>query len=48
MHKIVPAIACGCPFVLKPSEQSPLSAVRIGELLSETDLPKGNVFYLKF
>lgn len=41
MHKIVPAIASGCPFVLKPSEQAPLSAVRLGELLSETNMPDG-------
>merc|ERR1712232_558232 len=42
MHKIVPAIASGCPFVLKPSEQAPLSAVRLGELLSETNMPDGS------
>jgi len=41
MHKIAPAIAAGCPFVLKPSEQSPLSAVRLGEMLTEIGLPEG-------
>lgn len=45
MHKIAPAIAAGCPFVLKPSDQAPLSAVRLGELLTETDLPKGFYFF---
>ena len=44
MHKIAPAIAAGCPFVLKPSDQAPLSAIRLGELLTETELPKGYIF----
>lgn len=35
------AITCGNPFVLKPSEKTPLSAVRIGELLIEAGLPNG-------
>jgi acyl-CoA reductase-like NAD-dependent aldehyde dehydrogenase len=40
-HKVAPAIAAGCPFVLKPSERTPLGALIIGEILAETDLPKG-------
>jgi len=40
-HKVAPAIAAGCPFVLKPSEKTPLGALIIGEVLAETDLPKG-------
>ncbi|QWT20794.1 aldehyde dehydrogenase family protein [Bacillus sp. NP157] len=40
-HKVAPAIAAGCPFVLKPSEKTPLGALIIGEILAETDLPKG-------
>ncbi len=40
-HKVAPAIACGCPFVLKPSEKTPISALIIGEILAETDLPRG-------
>ncbi|MEM7576075.1 MAG: aldehyde dehydrogenase family protein [Planctomycetota bacterium] len=40
-HKIAPAIAAGCPFVLKPSERTPLGALLIGEVLAETDLPAG-------
>ncbi len=40
-HKIAPAIAAGCPFVLKPSEKTSLSAVLIGEMLAATDIPKG-------
>jgi acyl-CoA reductase-like NAD-dependent aldehyde dehydrogenase len=38
-HKIAPAIAAGCPFVLKPSERTPISAVLLGEILAKTSLP---------
>ena len=40
-HKVAPAIAAGCPFVLKPSEKTPLGALIMGEVLAETDLPVG-------
>src|SRR3954447_8675186 len=40
-HKIAPAIACGCPFVLKPASYTPISALILGEILAETDLPRG-------
>jgi len=40
-HKIAPAIAVGCPWVLKPASYTPVSALMLGEILSETDLPKG-------
>jgi acyl-CoA reductase-like NAD-dependent aldehyde dehydrogenase len=40
-HKIAPAIAMGCPFVMKPASRTPLGALIIGEILAETDLPKG-------
>lgn len=40
-HKIAPAIAAGCPFVLKPASRTPLGALVIGEILSELDLPVG-------
>ena len=40
-HKIAPALAVGCPFVLKPASRTPLGALIIGEILAETDLPKG-------
>lgn len=39
-HKVAPAIAAGCPFVLKPASATPLGALIIGECLSETDWPK--------
>ena len=38
-HKIAPAIAAGCPFVLKPASATPISALVIGEILAETDWP---------
>ncbi|MDQ4427415.1 aldehyde dehydrogenase family protein, partial [Thalassolituus sp.] len=34
-------IAAGCPFVLKPASMTPIGALVIGEILAETDLPKG-------
>ncbi len=40
-HKVAPAIAAGCPFVLKPASLTPLGALMIGEVLAETDLPPG-------
>jgi acyl-CoA reductase-like NAD-dependent aldehyde dehydrogenase len=40
-HKVAPAIACGCPFVLKPASLTPIGALMIGEVLAETKLPKG-------
>jgi acyl-CoA reductase-like NAD-dependent aldehyde dehydrogenase len=40
-HKVAPAIAAGCPFVLKPSDRTPLGALLVAEVLAETDLPAG-------
>jgi acyl-CoA reductase-like NAD-dependent aldehyde dehydrogenase len=40
-HKVAPAIAAGCPFVLKPASLTPVGALIIGEVLAETDLPAG-------
>ncbi len=40
-HKVAPAIAAGCPFILKPASRTPIGALIIGEVLSETDLPRG-------
>ncbi len=40
-HKIAPAIAVGCPFVMKPASRTPLGAIIMGEVLAETDLPNG-------
>ncbi|MHC4942077.1 MAG: aldehyde dehydrogenase family protein [Planctomycetota bacterium] len=40
-HKMAPAVAVGCPFVLKPASYTPIGALIIGETLAETDLPEG-------
>ncbi len=40
-HKIAPALAVGCPFVLKPASFTPVGALLIGEVLAETPLPAG-------
>lgn len=39
--KIAPALAAGCTSVLKPAEQTPLTALRLGELALEAGLPPG-------
>ena len=41
--KLGPALACGCTVVLKPAEQTPLSALRLGELIEEVGFPEGVV-----
>jgi acyl-CoA reductase-like NAD-dependent aldehyde dehydrogenase len=41
--KIAPALACGNSVILKPAEQTPLTALRFGEILLECDLPTGVV-----
>jgi acyl-CoA reductase-like NAD-dependent aldehyde dehydrogenase len=40
-HKIAPALAVGCPFILKPASWTPVGALVLGEILAETDLPAG-------
>lgn len=39
--KIAPALACGCTIVFKPSEETPLTALRLAELSKEADIPDG-------
>jgi phenylacetaldehyde dehydrogenase len=41
--KLAPALAAGCTVVLKPAEQTPLSALRLGELITEAGFPDGVV-----
>ena len=41
--KLAPALASGCTVVLKPAEQTPLSALRLGELIGEAGFPDGVV-----
>lgn len=43
MHKIAPAIAAGCPIVLKPASSTPLSTLLFARLAAQTDLPAGGL-----
>ena len=40
-HKMAPALAVGAPVVIKPATKTPLGALLLGELFTETDLPEG-------
>lgn len=40
-HKVGPAIAAGCPLILKPAPQAPLTSLMLGALLSKAGLPEG-------
>jgi acyl-CoA reductase-like NAD-dependent aldehyde dehydrogenase len=40
-HKVAPAIAAGCPLLLKPNPQTPLTALRLAQKLTEAGLPDG-------
>ena len=42
-YKLGPAMASGCPIIIKPSMQTPLSAYAVGELCEQIGLPKGVV-----
>lgn len=46
VHKIAPAIAAGCPIILKPSSATPLSTLLLATLIAETKLPGGAVSIL--
>jgi acyl-CoA reductase-like NAD-dependent aldehyde dehydrogenase len=46
VHKIAPAIAAGCPIILKPSSLTPLSTLMLAKLIDHTALPKGAVSIL--
>lgn len=43
VHKIAPAIAAGCPIILKPSSSTPLSTLYLAKIIDQTALPKGAV-----
>jgi len=45
-HKVAPAIAAGCPIVLKPASATPLSAVMLAGIVDASILPKGAVTIL--
>ena len=40
-HKIAPALAAGCPIILKPATRTPLSTLKLAEIIDRTGFPKG-------
>ncbi|MFZ4546845.1 MAG: aldehyde dehydrogenase family protein [Bacteroidales bacterium] len=46
VHKIAPAIAAGCPIILKPSSLTPLSTLMLAHIIDRSGLPKGSVSIL--
>jgi glyceraldehyde-3-phosphate dehydrogenase (NADP+) len=46
VHKIAPAIAAGCPIILKPASSTPLSTLELAKIIDKSDLPKGCVSIL--
>ena len=40
-HKVAPAMACGCPIIIKPASKTPLSALILGEIVTEAGWPAG-------
>jgi len=46
VHKIAPAIAAGCPIILKPSSLTPLSTLMLAQIIDKTVLPKGAISIL--
>lgn len=40
-HKVAPAIAAGCPIILKPASGTPLSSLELAKIIAKTELPKG-------
>lgn len=41
VHQVIPAIAVGCPVIIRPATQTPMSAIRLVKILEEAGLPKG-------
>lgn len=46
VHKIAPAIAAGCPIILKPATATPLTILLLAKIIDQTELPKGAVSIL--
>lgn len=46
VHKIAPAIAAGCPIILKSASSTPLSTLELARIIAETNLPPGAVSIL--
>jgi glyceraldehyde-3-phosphate dehydrogenase (NADP+) len=45
-HKVAPALAVGNPIIIKPASATPLTALTLGEIISQTDLPEGSISIL--
>jgi glyceraldehyde-3-phosphate dehydrogenase (NADP+) len=45
-HKVAPAIAAGCPIIIKPAPQTPLTALRLGRMVVEAGWPAGAISVL--
>ena len=43
VHKVAPAIACGCPMVLKPAPQAPTASLMLGEIVQQAGWPDGGL-----
>lgn len=41
VHKIAPAIASGCPIIIKPASATPLSCLKLAQIIHQSELPKG-------
>lgn len=48
VHKVAPAIAAGCPIILKPSSSTPLSTLELAKIIDHSALPKGMVSVIPF
>ncbi len=46
VHKLAPALAAGCPVILKPASSTPLSTLALAKIIAQTGLPKGAVSVL--
>lgn len=46
VHKVAPAIAAGCPIILKPAPQTPLTSFLLAEVISQTEWPAGGLSVL--
>jgi len=46
VHKIAPALAAGCPIILKPASATPLSTLALAEIIATTSFPAGSVSVL--
>ena len=41
VHQVIPALAVGCPVIIRPATQTPMSAIELVKILEEAGLPKG-------